>query len=126
MPRVLVVGDVMVDIIVRPEGPIAIGSDRRATIRARSGGSAANQAAWLAYFGVAARLVGRVGAADRDAQAALFGEAGVEAHLAADETRESGRLIALIDPSGERSFFTDRGANDGLAASDIPDALFDG
>ncbi len=28
-------------------------------------------------------------------------------------------------PSGERSFFTDRGANDGLSASDIPDALLD-
>lgn len=126
MPRVLLVGDVMIDVIVRPEGPIAIGSDRRATIRARPGGSAANQAAWLAHFGVATRLVGRVGAADRDAQVALFAAAGVEAHLAADETRESGRLIALIDPSGERSFFTDRGANDGLAASDIPDALLDG
>jgi len=126
MPRVLLVGDVMIDMIVRPEGPIAVGSDRRATIRARPGGSAANQAAWLAHFGVPARLVGRVGAADRETQLALFAKAGVEAHLAADESRETGRLIALIDPSGERSFFTDRGANDGLSASDIPDALFAG
>jgi sugar/nucleoside kinase (ribokinase family) len=116
----------MVDIIVRPEGPIAIGADRRATITTRPGGSAANQAAWLAHFGVKARLAGRVGTADKDAQTALFAEAGVEAHLTGDEARETGRLIALIDPSGERSFFTDRGANDGLTAGDIPDALLDG
>jgi sugar/nucleoside kinase (ribokinase family) len=125
-PRVLLVGDIMIDVIVRPEGPIAVGADRRATIRMRPGGSAANQAAWLAHFGVTTRLVGRVGAADRDAQTALFAKAGVEAHLAADAARETGRLVALIDPTGERSFFTDRGANDGLNAADIPDALLDG
>jgi sugar/nucleoside kinase (ribokinase family) len=125
MARALLVGDVMIDVIVRPEGPIAVGADRRARILARPGGSAANQAAWLAHFGVAARLVGRVGAADHAAQMAMFARAGVEAHIAADEGRETGRLIALIDPSGERSFFTDRGANDGLVASDIPDALID-
>ncbi|SRR5579883_139 len=126
MPRALVVGDVMIDVIVRPEGPIAVGADRRATIRVRPGGSAANQAAWLAHFAVEARLVGRVGAADRDAQIAQFAEAGVDARLAADPTQETGRLVALINPSGERSFFTDRGANDGLTARDIPDALLDG
>jgi sugar/nucleoside kinase (ribokinase family) len=123
MPRVLVVGDVMIDVIVRPEGPIAIGADRRATILSKPGGSAANQASWLTHFGVATRLVGRVGAADKNVQEAIFAKAGVEACLAADPTHETGRLVALIDPSGERSFFTDRGANDGLIASDIPEAL---
>ena len=33
--RVLVVGDVMTDVIVVPEGPIVKGSDRRATVRSR-------------------------------------------------------------------------------------------
>ena len=49
--RVLVVGDVMTDIVVLPEGPIVRGSDRRAAIRSRPGGSGANQAVWLAHFG---------------------------------------------------------------------------
>ncbi len=62
--RVLVIGDVMTDIIVRPEGPLAPGSDRRAAIVFEPGGSAANQAAWLAHFGVAVDFVARVGAAD--------------------------------------------------------------
>ncbi len=48
-PRVLVVGDVMTDVVARREGPLAPGSDRRAAIRITPGGSAANQAAWLAH-----------------------------------------------------------------------------
>ena len=124
--RILVIGDVMIDLLVRPEGPLAVGTDRRAAIVARPGGSAANQAAWLAHFGVAVSFIGRVGAADHAAQTAVFRACGVEPHLAADTERESGRLIALIDPSGERSFLTDRGANDGLREEDIPDALISG
>ena len=125
-PRLLVIGDVMTDIVVRPEGPLARGSDRRATIRFEPGGSAANQAAWLAAFGVAVDFVARVGAADVAAESARLIEAGVTPHLAADPDRPTGRLIALIDPSGERSFFTDRGANETLLGADIPDALIAG
>ena len=55
-PRILVIGDVMTDVIVRPEGPLARGSDRRAAIAVEPGGSAANQAAWLASFGVSRRF----------------------------------------------------------------------
>ena len=124
--RVLVIGDVMIDYIVRPEGPIAVGSDRRAAIVRRSGGSAANQAAWLAHFGVGVDFVGRVGAADHARETALLQDAGVDPLLAADPRYETGRLIALVDPDGERSFLTDRGANDGLEAADIPDALIAG
>jgi sugar/nucleoside kinase (ribokinase family) len=122
-PRALVVGDVMVDLIVRLEGPIAIGSDRRAEIVERPGGSAANQAVWLAHFGAAVDFVGRVGAADKEGESRRFARAGVDAHLAGDAARQTGRLIALVDPSGERSFLTDRAANEALEASDIPDAL---
>ena len=102
---------------------MARGSDRRAAIAIEPGGSAANQAAWLASFGAAVDFVARVGASDVAAESARLGEAGVTPHLAGDPDRPSGRLAALIDPGGERSFFTDRGANEALAAADIPDAL---
>jgi sugar/nucleoside kinase (ribokinase family) len=125
-PRALVIGDVMIDTIVRPEGSLAIGSDRRASIVTRPGGSAANQAVWLAHFGVAVDFVGRVGAADCDRESERFRKAGVEPTLAADSRHETGRLIALVDPTGERSFLTDRGANEALALADIPDALVAG
>lgn len=113
----------MTDIIVRPEGPLARGSDRRASIVVEPGGSAANQAAWLAAFGVAVDLVARVGLADLEAEAVRLERAGVTPHLVGDPERRTGRLIALIDRDGERSFFTDRGANDALSGADVPDAL---
>jgi sugar/nucleoside kinase (ribokinase family) len=123
LARVLVIGDVMTDIFVRPEGPLARGSDRRASIAFQPGGSAANQAAWLAWFGVNVDFVARVGAADVQSEAARLKAIGVTPHLVSDSERATGRLIALIDPSGERSFFTDRGANEALEARDIPDEV---
>ena len=113
----------MTYVIVRPEGPLAKGSDRRASITFQPGGSAANQAAWLASFGVRVDFVARVGAADVENETARLSAVGVTPHLAGDPERETGRLIALIDPDGERSFLTDRGANEALEATDIPDAL---
>jgi sugar/nucleoside kinase (ribokinase family) len=122
-PRVLVIGDVMTDVIVRPEGPLARGSDRRASIVTRPGGSAANQAAWLACYGVDVDFIARVGATDAASENARFAALGVAPHLAGDLNRETGRLIAFIEPDGERSFFTDRGANEKLEAGDIPNTL---
>src|SRR5438445_12659141 len=57
-PRVLVVGDLATDVLVRLAEPIAIGSDARAEIAVRPGGSAANQAAWLASEGMDAHFRG--------------------------------------------------------------------
>ena len=116
----------MTDVIVRPEGPLARGSDRRASITVQPGGSAANQAAWLARFGVSVDFVARVGAADVESETARFKAIGVAPHLVGDRTHETGRLVALIDDSGERSFLTDRGANEALEAGDISDALIEG
>jgi sugar/nucleoside kinase (ribokinase family) len=125
-PRALVIGDVMTDVIVRPEGLLARGSDRRASITVQPGGSAANQAVWLASFGVAVDFVARVGAADLESEAARFKAISVTPYLVGDRTHETGRLIALIDADGERSFLTDRGANEALEVGDIPDALIEG
>src|SRR6185437_15727117 len=95
-PRVLLIGDVMTDIIVRPEGPLAPGSDRRASITVQPGGSAANQAAWLASFGASVDFVARVGARDAEGETARLEAIGVTPHLAGDPQRETGRLVALV------------------------------
>ncbi len=124
--RILLIGDVMTDVIVRPEGPLARGSDRRAKIAFEPGGSAANQAAWLASFGAAVDFVARVGASDVETESARLRQAGVTPHLVGDPERPTGKLVALIDASGERSFFSDRAANEALCAADVPDALIEG
>ena len=123
---VLVVGDVMTDIICRPEGPLVVGSDRRAAIRSKPGGSGANQAVWLGAMGVDVRFAARVGAADVRSLEAYFSGFGVEPVLFGDAERPSGVLITIVDPDGERSFLTDRGANLALSAEDLTPALLDG
>src|SRR5690606_20275799 len=124
--RVLVVGDVMTDIIVRPEGPIVPGSDRRAQIRNRPGGSGANQAVWLGAAGADVLFAARVGADERPIYENYFRGRGVVPVLAGDKDLPTGVLVTLLDPSGERSFLTDRGANLNLCAADLPESLLDG
>ena len=124
--RVLVVGDVMTDVIVVPEGPIVKGSDRRATVRSRPGGSGANQAVWLGAMGADVLFAARVGADDRSPYENYFRGRDVVPVLAGDPDLPSGVLVTIVDPDGERSFLTDRGANLNLCAADLPADLLDG
>jgi sugar/nucleoside kinase (ribokinase family) len=116
----------MTDIVVKPEGPLVRGADRRATIRTLPGGSGANQAVWLAAEGLRALFVGRVGQRDHAEQTRLLAGAGVEPTLGSDADFLTGRIVSILSPDGERSFFTDRGANDRLCREDLPDSLLDG
>ena len=113
------------DVLVRPLDGVTAGSDTRAAIRARPGGSAANQAAWMAHFGARVTFAGRVGAGDADFHRRELTREGVRAHLAADPEAETGSIVIMIDPDGERTMFTDRGANHRLRKSDIPAGLLD-
>lgn len=125
MTRVLVVGDVMVDVVARLDAPIARGSDAPAQINFGAGGSAANVAAWLAAAGAAPVLAGRVGddARGRGARAALQA-AGVDARLAVDSELATGTCVVIVEPGGERTMMPDPGANDALALEDLPFDLF--
>ena len=123
--RILVVGDVMTDVIVVPEGPIVKGSDRRATVRSRPGGSGANQAVWLGAMGADVVFAARVGQTDRAMYENYFRGLGVVAVLAGDREQPSGVLVTIVDPDGERSFLTDRGANLNLSPDDLPPGLLD-
>lgn len=116
----------MTDIICRPEGPLVLGSDRRAKIVSRPGGSGANQAVWLAACGLAVRFAARVAATDHAGFTARFAALGVEAAFVADPDLPSGTLVTLVSPDGERSFLTDRGANLALSPADLPAPLLDG
>jgi sugar/nucleoside kinase (ribokinase family) len=122
---VLVVGDVINDILVETAAPIVAGEDNPAAVRARAGGSAANQAAWLGWIGADVTFAGRVGASDVEFHRAELARFGVRAHLAADQVTPTGSIVVLVGADGERTFITDRGANLRLAADDVPAALLD-
>ena len=120
---ILVVGDVMDDLVVRPLGPIVARSDTPADMERHPGGSGANTAAWLGSLGAPVRFVGRVGLADLRRPSAALERYGVDARLIGDPQTSTGRIVVLAH---DRSMFTDRGANLALSAADLGDDLLDG
>jgi sugar/nucleoside kinase (ribokinase family) len=123
--RIVVVGDVVTDVLVRPRGPVTPDSDTRATIVRRPGGSAANVACWLGFLGTPVSFVGRVGAVDRDFHAGHLTALGVQAHLSVDPERETGTIVVVLDDAGRRTMLTDRAANLALRADDVPPGLLE-
>lgn len=122
----MVCGDVINDILVKPIASVVRGSDTVSVISARPGGSAANQAAWLAHLGHDVVFAGRCGARDLDYHRRELARFGVDARIAADADAETGSIVIMVSPDGERTMFTDRGANLRLARSDVPAGLLDG
>lgn len=123
---VLVVGDLVADVRIAPAEAPAPGEEVAGDVTLHGGGSAANQAAWLASLGARVRFAGRVG---DDALGTLLSDelraSGVDAHVARDRERPTGIVAALIDGAGERTLVTGRAANVALTPSDVPDALWD-
>ncbi|AMB57804.1 carbohydrate kinase family protein [Microterricola viridarii] len=124
--RIVVFGDVIDDILVRPHGPIRADTDTPAAIRQRPGGSAANVAAWLGSLGAPVDFVGIVGAGDVSSHAAALEAQGVRAHLLADPELPTGTIIVLIDENNTRTMLTERGANVRLTPDCVDDALLAG
>jgi sugar/nucleoside kinase (ribokinase family) len=50
-------------------------------------------------------------------------DSGVDARLALDPVRSTGRCVVLVTPDGERTMAPDSGANERLADGDLPDDL---
>ena len=124
-PRVLVVGDVIDDLIVRPAGPLRPDTDTTAEIVPSPGGSGANQAAWLAEAGADVRFVGRVGARDVARHTAEHTRRGVEAVLSGDPELSTGTIVVIVGADGTRTMLTDRGANRRLGPGDLDDRVLE-
>jgi sugar/nucleoside kinase (ribokinase family) len=121
MTRVICLGDLMVDVLARLPGPLAVGSDTPAPIALHGGGSAANTAVWLSAAGVRTTFVGRVGD-DELGQRALaeLVRAGVEPAVSVDPARPTGICIVLVDVDGERTMVPSAGANAALGEAAVP------
>jgi sugar/nucleoside kinase (ribokinase family) len=120
--RVLIVGDVIDDLIVVPDGPVRLDTDTTSRITRNPGGSAANTAAWLGWLGADVDFVGRVGAGDAERHARELADAGVTAHLSEDPTLGTGAIVILVEGES-RTMLTDRGANATLDPTEVTDAL---
>jgi ribokinase len=120
-PRVVVVGDVALDVVAGVARTPVPGTDTPARTTLGGGGAGGNVAAWLAEAGADPLLVGRVG--DDLAGRAAAGElaaAGVRLHLARDPGAPTGIVVAIATPDGERTMLPDRGANLLLRPEDLP------
>ena len=123
--NVLCIGDVMLDVIARinvsPQ-KINFGSDTASRISTSSGGAAGNVAAWLTRTDARSTIVSHVG--DDPAGAAIIAEfdaLGVSHGDLVIPGETSGVVVVLVDSSGERTMFPDKGANSRLTVTDLPD-----
>jgi sugar/nucleoside kinase (ribokinase family) len=123
MPKILVVGDVIDDILVIPNGEIRLDTDTNSKIQQQPGGSAANFACWIASLGIETHFVGRVGKVDLERHSEILRTNRVIPHLQVDPELQTGRIVVLVQGQ-QRSFLTDRGANKNLDLTSIPDELF--
>ena len=109
-------GDLLLDVIVRLDGPIAEDTDTYGRTRVGVGGQAANVAAWVVALGGRARFLGKRA---RDPAGRILAEElrrrGVE--LAGPEVETgTGTVVSLAMPDGARTMLSDRGVSTELAA----------
>jgi sugar/nucleoside kinase (ribokinase family) len=116
-------GDVLLDVIVRPGEPLTAGADTTAVTHTGAGGQAANVAAWAAALGADARCIGKRGhdVAGRLVTAELE-ERGVE--LVGPVGGRTGVVVSLVGPDGERTMVSDRGVAPELAPAELDPEWF--
>lgn len=117
----LVVGDILLDVLLLPE---LRHSEQPAGMLARSGGSAANTAAWMGHLGCEVRFVGCVGndGVGEMLRAELRRE-GVQTEVRAVAGMETGCVAVELDAGGERLMRSSRGANVALLPDDLRQAV---
>jgi ribokinase len=131
MKRVLVVGSLNADLVVRLERFPAAGETVPGTdFAVHPGGKGGNQACAAARLGATVVMVGRVG---RDANGRLLREsleaAGVDcSHVVEDPAAPTGTALIEIDASGENRIVVVPGANGEVRPEDVDEigALLDG
>lgn len=119
----MVVGDLVTDVVVVPDGPVQVGSDTLAAIAHGGGGQGANTAAWLAHAGSAVTLIAAVGddLSGRERIAELQA-GGVRCAVRAHAGARTGTVVVLASAQ-ERTLITDPGAALLLDPADVVEAI---
>jgi sugar/nucleoside kinase (ribokinase family) len=117
--RIATLGDVMLDVIVRLDEPLAPGGDVRAATRAGAGGQAANVAAWAAALGAEARCIAKRGDdATGELLARELAARGVDL-VGPVAAGSSGVVVSIVGGDGERALASDRGVAPSLDPTEI-------
>jgi sugar/nucleoside kinase (ribokinase family) len=119
-------GDLLLDVIVRLDGPVAADTDTYGRTRVGAGGQAANVAAWVAALGGRSRFLGK--RANDPAGRLLadeLGRRGVE--LAGPEEPEgTGTVVSLAAADGTRTMLSDRGIAPAFRPEELEPAWLEG
>ena len=107
--RVVSLGDLALDVVVRTAGPVARGADTPAAVSLSAGGQGANVAAWVAALGGESAWLGKRASDDAGRLAAQELERRGVRLLGPVEETGNGIVVSLVDETGERSMFPDRG-----------------
>jgi len=122
-PRVVAIGDGIVDLVTPPMEDFASGDVQAEVPRfdPLPGGNATNFALQMSSLGASTTFIGAVGS---DSNAKLlrdrYREYGVRARLYIDPSRPTGSTMALTWSTGRRALVTNPGANARLRLSDVP------
>jgi sugar/nucleoside kinase (ribokinase family) len=120
---VVTLGDLLLDVVVRLDEPLAVGADALAETRTSSGGQAANVAAWVVAVGGEARCVSRRGGDAPGAWLATELTArGVD--VVGPTAGRNGVVVSLVAPDGERTMASDRATATLLEPDDLDPAWF--
>lgn len=117
--RIVCLGDLLLDVIVRLDEPLTPGADAIAVTRAGPGGQAANVAAWAVELGATARFVGK--RADDAAGRVVdeeFRARGVEV-VGPVVSGRNGVVVSLVSADGDRTMASDRGVAPDLSADEL-------
>ena len=125
-PRILVIGSINMDVVLRAEtfpapGETVLGTD----LSLIPGGKGANQAVALARLGARPSLLGRVGADPWGEELTYkLEENGVDTELLTpDDSLPTGNATIIVDQEGENRIVLIAGANDALLPEDVDLAL---
>ena len=119
-------GDLLLDVIVRLDGPIAADTDTYGRTRVGPGGQAANVAAWVTALGGRARFVGK--RAEDPAGRILAEElAALGVELAGPVVESgTGTVVSVATPDGARTMLSDRGVSTAFAPAELDRAWLAG
>jgi ribokinase len=121
---IVAVGDLVWDVLIKPDTLLLPGGDTTGQIEVVPGGSAANVAAWIARVGGESAFVGSVGDdAFGDMISADLAREGVQCALSKKTAHATGVIAVMIDRAGQRSMITNQGADFALYPEDLPVAL---
>lgn len=121
--RIVTIGDLVLDVVVRLETELVPGDDQPAHTITGPGGQAANVAAWAAALGAEATFVGRIGA---DATGELVLREVMQRGVThrGPVAGQTGVVVSIAS-SGDRTMASDRGGAPELAPHDLEPAWFD-